>query len=577
MSSLIRDSSYGGPVMVVVDDPTTSDGLVQVLGNEGFQVLLAAGESDAIALAGEHRPRVLIVDSELGGGGGTELARRLKTREPTAAVLLLTGPAGLDAALRVASELDGLLVKPLIRETFLQSVRNAFAVGSMADEIRRLSSDVAKLSADGGPVLADPAILDRSQFSRRLEAALAESHEQDIPMAVVVAELGGWPEPSDQADEPPSEETIALLTRRLAGSRRKTDLVGRIAFDRFAIACTNIGSSADCHRVVRIVLEALEGPLDLGGREHWLAPRAGVVLTDPTLPEQGAESVLTDAETALDFARDESRPWKLFDKSLLDEVFVRQQVSVAVLQAIESGELAIVYQPVVELESGKIVGAATRIRLLRSDDPTLISTEVLAQQGDPALTTKVASWMLERSFADLASWRESQQLQDDFRLGIGVSSRDVTDPQFAEMVEEQVERHSIPPSMVNLDLSGPAITRVTSPDFSLTHLYDMGFRFNLDDFGTAEFALTSLTHLPVNALKIDSSLTESLDAQDASYNTALVRGLISLGHEMRMTVIGKGVTTEAQRTALLAMGCKLGQYARYGHPGEPGQPWQPSI
>lgn len=565
------ESGHTGPVLIVVADAATSGGLSNVLETGGFEVLTASGESDANAMDEARRPRAIIVDALLEGGRGADVARRLKGKDPTSAVLLLTGSASLGEALPVVPELDGLLVKPLVRQVFLQSVRNALAIRGLAEENRRLATRFSELSGNGRVEPPAHDVLDRPLFSRSLDTAISQSQNQQSPMAVVVAELGGWQDAAGRSSPQSSDDAIALLTKRLVDGRRKSDLVGRIALDRFAVACSDVRSSADCHRIVRIVLESLEGPVPLNGKEHWLAPRAGVVLTDPSSPGQSADSVMNEAETALECARNEGRAWKLFDKSILDQALAREGVSMRIRQAMDTGELTLVYEPVTELESSRVIGAAVCLYWIGPDGPSLVSSEFLARGGDIAVSAQVARWMLDRAFSDLAAWREAHQVQEDFRLAIGVSSRDVADPQFAETVEEQIAKHSISPGMVSFDLSGAAARQATSSGFALAHLSEAGVLFNLDDFGSSEISLASLSELPLNALKIDASLVGGLDSRDGSHHTALMRGLISLGQEMRLAVIAKGVRTSEQRTALLAMGCKLAQHSSSDDHGGPGR------
>ncbi|MGH9030163.1 MAG: EAL domain-containing protein [Acidimicrobiales bacterium] len=560
--------------MVVADDRAIGDSLSAVLSGEGFEVLGATNSSEAMSVSDTYHPSAVIVDHQLAQGTGVDLARQLKRHDPTAGVLLLTSPGQLDAIMPAGSELDGLLVKPLLPQVFVMSVRNALSIRALAEQNLRLASQVARLSEGEGIEHAVPEPPNRSFFADRLGSALTQSQADRDPMAVVVVELGGWEAFLEEVGEARAEEAVGALAANLAGHRRRTDLVGRIATDRFAIACSNIRSQSDCHRVVRIVLDALEGPVVHEGKEHWLTARAGAVLTDPSSPGQTAEMLLGDAEMALKCAHDEGRPWRLFEKSMLDEVFAREGVALAIREAMDNEDLALVYHPVTDLQTGRVVGAALRLRWMK-DEPVLVTSEYLAQEGDVALSAQVGAWMLDRAFADLAKWREAHQLEDGFYLAVSISARDATDPQFAETVEELMNKHAVSGVMLNFDLSASAAREAASASFALAHLGELGIRFNFDDFGNEEINLSWLTELPVKALKIDAPLIEALDAQEDLRATTLVRSLIALAHELRLTVVSKGVRTSAQRMALLAMGCELAQYSRFGRPGEPGQPWDP--
>jgi len=180
--------------------------------------------------------------------------------------------------------------------------------------------------------------------------------------------------------------------------------------------------------------------------------------------------------------------------------------------------------------------------------------------------------MLDRAFADLAACRDAKLLEEGFRLALSVSARDVADPQFAETIEELLEKHEISATMLSIDMSGQAASAASTGDTPLSRLGQAGAVFNIDDFGSTEMRLSWLRELPVKALKLDAPLVESLDSTDDLTGTALVRALIALGHEMHMAIVGKGVTTPAQRAALLAMGCEFAQDSRFAPPGQPEQP-----
>jgi diguanylate cyclase (GGDEF)-like protein len=564
--------------MVVVDDRATSDSLAAVLERDGFRTIVANDPSEAFGIQEQQHPAAMIVGNELArDANGLELARRLKERDPDAAVLLLTGSAALDGVVAGAAELDGLLVKPLLPQVFVQSVRNALLVRNLAVENRTLSNDLSQLALRQREEVVEPTTRaeppDPSGFAERLDAALVQSQRDGSSLILVVVELGGWRSVNDELGQAAAEEAVKLVSLRLSAARRKSDVVGRIADDRFAVACSDIKSLIDARRVVRIILDEVEVPAVGEGTEHWLVPVAGAVVSDPAAPGQSSDALLDEAEVALICARDEGRSWRIFEKSMRDQAFARANVGQAIREAMDNNELLLAYERVTELQTSRVVGTTARLLWHRPSETVVLSSEFLAQEGDLSLSAQVDAWMLDRAFADLASWREAHWIEDTFHLALSVSAREVADPQFTETIEELLEKHGIPPSMLRFDLSGDAARQAVAADSALLGLHELGVTFGFDDFGGAEMSLSWLLDLPVSSLKIDPLLIESLDARDDPHGTALVRSLIALGHELHLTLVGKAVNTPAQKMALLAMGCEFAQDSGLGRPGPPDTPW----
>lgn len=558
-------------MLVVDDDHNASGSLAAVLRADGIQVMVAGEPSEAMAIQYHQHPAAIVVANDIANDTGVELANRLKVRDPEAAVLLLTGLASLETVLPSTEKLDGVLVKPLVPQVFVQSVRSALAIRHLQEENRKLQAEASPAEAAETEARPGAEAPDAEGFAERLKGALSASQRDGSPIVLVLLDVGGLEAVEEGGGQPAVGEVVKVLAARLTARRRKSDLVGRVGTNRFAIACADVRSSSDCRRVVRILLDEVEGPVTVDDTENWLIPTAGAVLTDPTALGQQAATLLEEAEVALACARDEGRSWRMFDKSMRDKVLSREEIGTSVREALDNNELTLVYQPITELQTARVIGAAVRLQWNRGNEPTFISSEFLSQEADLSLSAQVHAWMLDRAFADLAACRDAKLLEEGFRLALSVSARDVGDPQFVETIEELLEKHDVSATMLSIDMSGQAASAAAAGDAPIARLGDAGAVFNIDDFGSADMRLSWLRELPIKALKLDAPLVESLDSTDDLSGTALVRALIALGHEMHMAIVGKGVTTPAQRAALLAMGCEFAQDSRFAPPGQAEQ------
>jgi diguanylate cyclase (GGDEF)-like protein len=580
--SVLEDS-----VLVVDDDQATRESLASVLKGAGIEVFVASDPAEALTLHSLQRPAAVVVDHQLADHTGVELAQRLKEEDPDTAVLLLTGLASLDSALAASAQLDGLLVKPLVPQAFVQTVRNALTQRSLAVENHRLAELVEQMRAE--PVMASPSPIampmpetteevfaeppSRALLEEQLEKALVAAQRDNSSLAVQFVQLDGWQEVSQQFGASVAEQVSREVASRLSVPRRKSDIVTRVANDKFVVVCADVHSEADALRIASLILDGAARPIVVHGAEHWLRATVGIVLTDPGLPGETADNALENAELAMYWARDEGRASRIFDPSMRDRVVSRYEIEHGLQDAMDKGEMALFYQPVVDLHSGQVVGAEALLRWQRPEQGLLLPGEFLDVAGDVGMAEALSRWTLDRAFTELVLWREAENLPDHFRLTLNVSARELSDPHFVQTFDELTRKHGVAPSMISIDLNVDAARAAAESPAAVGQLSQMGVQFNLDDFGARECNLSWLQDLPITSLKIAPEFVGALDSTSNPNGAVMVRALIALGHELRLSMVAEGVETPAQAAALRVIGCEFAQGYHLGHPGPREQVW----
>jgi EAL domain-containing protein (putative c-di-GMP-specific phosphodiesterase class I)/CheY-like chemotaxis protein len=574
LSQIPADEAREDQVLVVGADPATNESLLSVLRGAGLRAATADGSTEALIARLQGSRAAVIVDNLTLDGKGTELASRLKKLVPDTVVLALTSLDSLDHEVETASDLDGVLVKPLLPQALIQSTRQALAIRDLVEENRRLAAGavgVAGREEQTSQIKAP----NRVEFVTRLERVLASDPDSGQPIAVVVVELGTSPSGPGVLAGVEVQKALDTALVQLATTRRKSDLVGKIAANRVAIGCSDVDSADDCNRFVKVVLAQVERPVVVNSNEHWFKPVAGASLTDEVASTADASGLLEQAEVALAWARDEGKPWRIFDKAMKDSVSTRLEIKTSIEEALDNGDLYVAYEPVLDLQTSNLEGVAARLLWRRPDQTQVLTSEFLSNELGAVPAAQLATWMVDRALGDLASWLEAQWLSEGFQLDMRVSARDVADAQLADTIEELLDRYQVPGNMLNIDLPSTAAHQAVTGDSALTRLSQIGVRFNLDDIGSGDACLGCLRDLPISMLKLDPSLIESLDRPDDARATALTRALTTMGHELNIEVVGKGVKTQGQRSALLAMGCDFAQGSTLGRPGPHEQPWEP--
>ena len=567
-----------GVVLVVDDDDGVRYSLLDVLASGGIRGIGASRRDEALTLQSAYEPAVVVVDYRLPDGSGIELARELKERDPETPVLLLTGFASLDSAVAAVGQLDAYLIKPVAPQTFLQTIRNALARRGLVAENRSLVERLQRLNAY--QALYDPltGLPNRALLDDRLTQALAAARRTGSCLAVLFVDLDGFKIVNDLFGHHVGDQLLREMADRLAAARRQSDTVARFGGDEFVVVCPDIHTSAAACRIAEHLVNELSQPASVEGVEHRLTASVGIAVTAPGAVSQSPETLLRNADTAMYRAKEGGRAgWELFDDAMRDRVLERFEVERGLRVGMETGDLTLAYQPLVDLRTGHVTGAEALLRWHRVDHGTVLPVAFLPVAEESGLILPLGRWAINKALSDLSDWERAGLIRNGFRLWINVSPHQLANPSFASEVEAMLQRYDVPSSMLGLEIVEEALRDVGATEKVLHELRKLGISLNLDDFGAGHSNLSWLQDLPITGLKIDRRFVATLDVPDEKRGAAIVQGLISMGHALGLSVVGEGVETAGQAEALKAMGCELGQGYYFAYPGTPKQLWDASA
>jgi diguanylate cyclase (GGDEF)-like protein len=563
-----------GVVLVVDDDDSVRQSLVDVLASAGIRAIGASTRAEAMAYRERYEPAVAVVDYRLPDCSGIELARELKDRDAEVPVLLLTGYASLDTAVAAVGQLDAYLIKPVAPHTFLQTIRNALARRGLVSENRILVERLQRLNAY--QALYDPltGLPNRALLDDRLSQALAAARRTSGTLAVLFVDLDRFKVVNDLFGHHVGDQLLRQMADRLAAARRKSDTVARFGGDEFVVVCPDVGSSASACRIAETLIAELARPAVVEGVEHRLTASIGITITGPGAVNQNAETLLRNADTAMYRAKEGGRgDWELFDEAMRDRVVERFEIERDLRLGMETGDLILAYQPIVELSSRQVVGAEALMRWHRADHGTILPCSFLPVAEESGLIGPMGRWALDKALSELSAWERAGLVSEQFRLWVNVSSHQLADLAFSEQIAELLVRYDVAPAMLGLEIVEDALRDVGATREVLHELRKLGVSINLDDFGAGYSNLSWLQELPITGLKIDRRFVSTLDVDGETRGTAIVQGLISLGHALGLSVVGEGIETPAQAQALELMGCDIGQGYHFAYPGSARQLW----
>ena len=458
----------------------------------------------------------------------------------------------------------------------------------------------------------------------RLEEALARCREDDASLAVLVVSLDGFSTVNDLFGHRVGDDLLRATAERLSDARRKMDTVARFAGDEFVVVCPYIGSVELACLVADRILEDVSRPIVIDDGEHRLAASVGIVVVGtehpvddedtgradepdragrpfgqlgsldaaPSARELGpqsdvdehagvgwrtgdtVESVLGDASLAMRHAKEQGgSSWKLFEPSMREVAEVRFQNRQDLHAAMEEGGLAVRYEPIVDLRSGRKVGECAFPGWRQPESEAEDPGELLDLIDEAGLAGPICRWVLDEALSALRD-RRTQGIPEGFRMWVKVAPSLSGDPALIEAVDEFTAKHGVPTALLGIDVREPQVSVMAAVEPVLQALEERDVALAFDDFGMQPSNLALLPSLPVSRLKLSPELSALADRDDR----ALVRGLVDLGRALGLNVIAQGVMSDEQAGALRSLGCELAQgaFSVPAEPGDPGEPGEPA-
>jgi diguanylate cyclase (GGDEF)-like protein len=476
-----------------------------------------------------------------------------------------------DSAGRIVGFLAWLPDRPaseLIRQTALTGslalIALALGIALLLVRIRRTSSKL-EVSEAHAQYLAfhDPltGVPNRGLFEDRLERALANMRRTRKMVALHYIDLDRFKHINDTLGHPAGDALIRAAAERLTGLIREVDTIARLGGDEFAIVQVEAGDQKAAETLSERIVEELQRPFDLAGDEALVGASVGLVLTNE--PETTPADMMRQADIALYEAKANGRGrFEVFAADLGETVRDRRQLERDLRGALQGdGGLHLVYQPIYEAASGRLVGAEA---LVRWDHPSrgLLAPDVfIGLAEERGLIEPLGLWVLRTAcrFAATSSipW-----------VAVNVSPLQFRDEHLSKRILDVLKECGLPPRRLEIEITeGLLLQNSPVVQATLMRLRAAGVRVALDDFGTGYSSISYLRTYGVDKLKIDRSFVNQLgEGKDID---SIVRSIIDLARAMHMHVTAEGVESDAQRNLLIAMGCNQVQGFLLSRPVSP--------
>ena len=531
--------------------PTTREAAVEVRLRAVLALLDQAGATSRQAVRADlddaaSRQRVAIVGLAvlelLAVGLAVRLAWRLSSE--------LLRPVGIlrDSANRLATgDLDHRVVMHRADELGdLAASINAIAE-SLAGSRRSLAREVTTDSLSG--------LANRAAFGTRLHAALARPQRRSGDQAVLFAGLDDFKDVNDTLGYAAGDELLKVVAQRLVNSVRPADLVARLGGDEFAILLDGLAESGMAMTVADGIVVALAEPVPIGSGWVDVAVSVGMAVRRS---ESTAEQMMREADVAMYTAKAKGKNRiERYDAGLDDVTMARQLLRRDLAHAVERGEFAVDYQPVINLHTGGVLGMEALVRWhhpVRGLLPPSSFIDLAEETGD---IVAIGAWVLATAAGQLQVWQRRYDLPDLW-VSVNVSMRQLDAPGFADDVTGMLAATSLNPASLVVEVTESILADPRGEAAAgLAALRKLGIRVALDDFGTGFSSISYLRQLPVDIIKIDRSFT--VDANRGDAGNALLSAIVAMARHLDLGVIPEGIEEVDQLEQLRALGCHMGQ------------------
>ncbi len=384
-------------------------------------------------------------------------------------------------------------------------------------------------------------------------------------------DLDNFKDLNDTLGHDVGDQLLEQVALRLASCLREGDTAARFGGDEFVVMLEDLSENdADAARQAELVaekiLQRLNAPYELVGRQHSSSPSIGITLFSGAV--LGVDELIKRADVAMYQAKAAGRnTLRFFDPQMQAAVLARAALDADLRQGLKREELLLYYQPLVDGGS-RILGYEALLRWRHPRRGMVSPVEFIALAEQTGLILPIGQWVLRTACRQLVAWAREPATRG-LSLSVNVSARQFRQNDFVSQVQAVLEETGVDPQRLKLELTESVlISDVEDAIRKMGALRERGVRFALDDFGTGYSSLSYLKRLPLDQLKIDQSFVRDVltDPNDA----AIVRTILALAQSMELQAVAEGVEMEGQRRFLLDNGCTVFQGYLFGRPGPLG-------
>src|SRR3954464_5430649 len=493
-----------------------------------------------------------------GRGLKDAMAAALRTDDRVHGLLLVGGRLG-DVTTFSSSDLALL-------DTFARHVATSLERGRLEENLRQVTDLKEQLRHQA---LHDPltGLPNRTLFLDRARHAVDAAARTRIYPAVMYIDLDGFKPVNDTFGREAGDSLLRTVADRLRGCLRPADTAARLGGDEFAILLNGPIDRFGVARIIERMRAQLDVPVLLGeGVVTTVGASIGVALGDGGTPD--ADTLVRHADVAMYAAkRTPGTKFQVYEPGLGNATVTRKDVTAELAAAIRDGELRTVYQPLIDMRTGRPIGAEALVRWEHPVDGLRSPDQFIGLAEESGLITEIGELVLDDACRQAARWVAESPEHEDLLVTVNLSARQVADEQIVEQVRAALAGSGLEPHRLVLEITETVLMQDRdAAAATLWLLKGLGVRIAIDDFGTGYSSLAYLRRFPIDMLKVAREFVDGL-GRDA-HDDAITRAIVDLAGTLGLLTIAEGIETTQQSEHVAALGCDLAQGYLYSRPVE---------
>ena len=426
-------------------------------------------------------------------------------------------------------------------------------------EQKRLESDLAHLAFHD----ALTGLANRALFHDRVNQALARSERSDNYVAVVFLDLDNFKTINDSLGHSAGDELLVVVANTLLGSLRKSDTAARLGGDEFAVLIEDVSSREEVMNMALRMMKALRQPVMVAGQELTSTVSMGITFG---IKGHTGDQLLRNADLAMYLAKEQGKDRiEEFQDQMHVAVVQRLELETDLRRAVLSEELRVHYQPIINLDSGAIVGFEALVRWQHPTQGLLQPISFIPFAEEIGFIHNIDRFVLTEACGQARRWQSQGLAPAGLLMSVNLSAREISDNSIRESVSLSLLETGFEPTNLILEITESALLRDLEATIrNLEALKSLGLSIAVDDFGTGFSSFSHLEQLPIDILKVDRSFVANITEHGG--RPSLAPAIVQLAHTLGLTAIAEGVESSDQVSPLLDIRCALAQGYHLGMP-----------
>jgi diguanylate cyclase (GGDEF)-like protein/PAS domain S-box-containing protein len=397
----------------------------------------------------------------------------------------------------------------------------------------------------------------RALFGDRLEHALARLTRHSGLLGVLLLDLDGFKTINDSLGHAAGDELLGVVAKRLRPTVRPSDTVARLGGDEFVVLVEDAANPEEADAVAERLLATLAEPVTLTGRDTPIRVGAsiGIVTTATSVP---AGELLRDADIAMYLAKGQGSGFRRFEPTMRVAAIQRIELEADLRRAVDRDEFILHYQPIIELDSGRLTAVEALVRWQHPARGLLAPGSFIPLAEETGLLVPIGRWVLRTACQQVRAWQLTTPGHPELGVSVNLSAVQLAHPNLVAEVADALTDAGLEARHLTLELTESLLLDNTETTVAKLHaLKALGVRLAIDDFGTGYSSLAYLRRLPVDTLKIDKVFVDAV--ADNSEAAALAQAIIKLAATLQLTPVAEGIEHAEQLQRLRELHCHYGQ------------------